>query len=117
MFNAMVLALLFGLQLVGAEAAKVQAPTLELVLAKDHLPGSFLTSESVYADRSFIFLASFQGQLFVLENSEPDFPLVAEIISPIGLKSLAVHGHGFRRPSRFPRSRFGQCAEIVPRFT
>ena len=68
-----------GLAVGRAEAAKVQAPTLELVLAKDHLPGSFLTSETVYADREFIFLASFQGSLFVLENSEPDFPLVAEI--------------------------------------
>ena len=79
MFNAMVLALMFGLQLVGSDAAKVQAPTLELVLVKDHLPGSFLTSETVYADREFIFLASDEGTLFVLENSEPDFPLVAEI--------------------------------------
>jgi len=77
----MVLALMFGLQLAGSQAAKAQAPTptLELVLAKDHLPGSFLTSESVYADRSFIFLASYQGNLFVLENSEPDFPVVVEI--------------------------------------
>jgi hypothetical protein len=53
------------------------------------LPGSFLTSETVYADREFIFLASYQGQLFVLENSEPDFPLVAEIaVSARPLRSV-----------------------------
>jgi hypothetical protein len=45
MFNAMVPALMFGSQLVGSDAAKAQAstPTLELVLAKDHVAGSFLT--------------------------------------------------------------------------
>src|SRR5437870_9290870 len=60
---------------------------LQLVLAKDHVEGGFLTSETVFADDNYVFLVSFQGQLFVLDKSQPDFPLV---VSPIQVSATPL---------------------------
>src|SRR5439155_26587253 len=60
---------------------------LQLVLAKDHVEGSFLTQASVFADETHVYLVSFQGQLFVLDKSQPDFPLV---VSPIQVSATPL---------------------------
>jgi hypothetical protein len=56
------------------------AQTLSLVSARDQIEGSFVTPQSVYADQRYVYLASAQGKLFILERSVArDFPLVATI--------------------------------------
>ncbi|HYL93422.1 MAG TPA: hypothetical protein VEW69_09725, partial [Alphaproteobacteria bacterium] len=66
--------------------------SLQLVSARDHIAGCFTTSQSVYADKNYIYLASWEGQLFVLaRNRASNFPLVDTIqvsASPL----LAVRG-------------------------
>ncbi len=47
--------------------ANVLRPELKLVSSLN-LPGSFVSSQSIYADAERIFAASFQGDLFVLER-------------------------------------------------
>src|SRR6266699_3880721 len=65
---------------------------LQLVLAKDHVEGSFLTPETVFADDNYVFLVSFQGQLFVLDKSQPDFPLVVSLIQVSATPLRSVRG-------------------------
>jgi hypothetical protein len=56
------------------------AQTLNLVSARDQIEGSFTTPKSVYADQRFVYLASAQGKLFILERSvQKNFPVVAVI--------------------------------------
>ena len=57
-------------------AQSPKSPQLRLVLAKDHVEGSFTTPQSVYADNHYVYLASQQGKLFILDKIKPDFPLV-----------------------------------------
>jgi WD40 repeat protein len=53
---------------------------LQLVSARDHIEGNFVTSQSVYADRNRIYLASAQGKLFVLaRDPAANFPLLETI--------------------------------------
>src|SRR5262249_37308084 len=55
------------------------------------LPGSFVTSQAVYADDERIFAGSYQGDLFVLErNREHEFPLLQTL--HIGSPLAAVLG-------------------------
>ena len=56
------------------------AQTLSLVSARGQLEGSFTTPQSVYADQRYVYLASADGRLFILEkNVARNFPLVAAI--------------------------------------
>ncbi len=53
---------------------------LELVSARDHIPGGFTTPRSVYADRDHIYLGSYDGTLFVLARDRAsDFPITQTI--------------------------------------
>jgi hypothetical protein len=53
--------------------------SLELVRARDHIEGSFLGSRAVWANAERIYLASFQGTLFVLaRDREAGFPILEE---------------------------------------
>jgi hypothetical protein len=71
------------------EKAPATTPMLELILAKDHIEGSFLTPETVYADRKHVFLASYQGKLFILDRTKSDYPIVATIqVSAFPLRSV-----------------------------
>src|SRR6266550_198444 len=54
--------------------------SLALVSARDHLEGSMLTAQSVYADETRIYLATVQGTLFVLgRDRAANFPLLESI--------------------------------------
>ena len=60
----------------GKDAGQVGLSFLE----EKFIPGNFLGSQSVYADRDFIYLASYQGTLFVLErDKEVHFPLIEAV--------------------------------------
>ena len=64
-------------------------PTLRLVLAKTNVLGSFLTDEAVYSDKKNIYLASYEGNLFVLDKSKKDYPVIAVIpVSEAPLRSV-----------------------------
>src|ERR1051325_3591341 len=65
-------------------AAKVlcaqETPQLRLVSARDHIEGSFVVSGAVCADQDRIYLASFQGTLFILaRDRDANFPLIQTI--------------------------------------
>jgi N-acetylneuraminic acid mutarotase len=65
--------------------------TLELVSARDHVPGSFLNDRAVYADRNRIYLGSAQGKLFVLARDRAsNFPIVQTI--DLGVPITGVRG-------------------------
>lgn len=52
-------------------------PTLKLVSARDNIEGAFLIEESIYADKDRIYLASYQGKLFVLARDRAsNFPII-----------------------------------------
>jgi hypothetical protein len=73
-------------------ATSAVKPHLRLVSARDHIEGSFLGSQSVYADESRIYLASFQGRLFVLaRNPSANFP-VLQVIEDTPFSLTAVRG-------------------------
>ena len=60
--------------------ARQSVNSLELVSARDNVLGSFTASQSVYATKTYIYLASAQGTLFVLKrNQAENFPLVQSI--------------------------------------
>ena len=53
---------------------------VQLVSARDHIEGSFTTSQSLWADRNHIFLGSSQGRLFILARQRrSNFPVIARI--------------------------------------
>jgi PQQ-like domain len=56
-------------------------PTAQVrLLDTARLPGSFVTSQSIYADSERIFLCSYQGDLFVLaRDRSEDFPLIQTV--------------------------------------
>lgn len=67
----------------------VTTPTLSLVLAKTNILGNFLGPQAVCSDRHNIYLASYQGNLFVLDKSRKDYPVVATIaVSTAPLRSV-----------------------------
>lgn len=68
------------------------APLLSLVSERDHIEGSFLVQQSVYADADRIYLGSYQGQLFVLARDRAaNFPIIQTI--QIGPPLTAVRGN------------------------
>jgi hypothetical protein len=65
---------------------------IQLISARDHIEGSFLGSQAVYADKDRIYLASFQGKLFVLaRDRSADFPLI-EVVQDTTFPLTAVRG-------------------------
>ena len=70
-----------------------QTPKLTLVAARQSVDGSFLVSQAIYADSSYVFLASFEGNLLVLQNRSPKFPLKATVlVSSLPLRSVVGDG-------------------------
>jgi hypothetical protein len=68
---------------------------LELVSARDHIPGSFVSTRAVYADRDRIYLGSYQGSLFVLARDRAaDFPMIQTI--DLGTAITGVRGDADR---------------------
>src|SRR6185437_2658897 len=67
-------------------------PHLRLVSARDGIEGGFLGSQAVYADERRIYLASFNGRLFVLaRNRSTNFP-VLQVIEDTRFSLTAVRG-------------------------
>ncbi len=65
---------------------------LRLVAVRDHITGSFTTSESVYANQFFVYMGSAQGDLFILKRSKNEnFPLIQTV--HIGSPIMAVRGY------------------------
>jgi hypothetical protein len=70
-----------------------KGPTLTVVLAKTNVLGSFLTDGAVCSDKSNIYLASYEGNLFVIDKSKKDYPVVAVIrVSAAPLRSVRSDG-------------------------
>jgi hypothetical protein len=65
-------------------------PEIKLV-AMANLPGSFVSSQAIYADSERIFAGSYQGDLFVLERDrQANFPWIQTI--QVGAPLTAVRG-------------------------
>ena len=84
---------LLSLLMLVAVSLKVDAQvTVQLVSARDQIEGSFTTPQSVYADRDRIYLASFQGKLFVLARDQAaNFPVI-EVVQDTTAPLTAVRG-------------------------
>jgi hypothetical protein len=86
--------LLSGLLLWLPSAVNAGQTSLALVSARDHIEGSMLTAQSVYADETRIYLATVQGTggtLFVLSRDRAaNFPVLESIPYTSGL--YAVRG-------------------------
>src|SRR2546423_8578165 len=86
--------LLLGLLLSLPSAVNAGQTSLALVSARDHIEGSMLTAQSVYADETRIYLATVQGTvgtLFVLSRDRAaNFPVLESIPYTSGL--YAVRG-------------------------
>jgi len=66
--------------------------SLRLVSARSQLEGSLVSSQAVYADQGRIYLASYQGKLFVLSrNRSANFPLL-EVLQDTSAPLTAVRG-------------------------
>jgi hypothetical protein len=66
------------------DAVSAGPPNLRLVSARDHLEGSFTTGKMLHADANRIYLASFEGDLFVLARDRAsNFPLLQVIHHPV----------------------------------
>jgi hypothetical protein len=77
-----------------AAPAPVSQVSLQLLSARDHIDGSFTTSQAIYADKNYIYLASWQGRLFILErNRTANFPMI-ERIQVSSAPLTAVSGDG-----------------------
>ncbi len=73
----------------GSEPSQV---TIRLVSEKDHIEGSFTTNQAIYADQDRIYLASYQGKLFVLARDRAaDFPIL-EVRQDTNLPLISVQG-------------------------
>src|SRR5258706_16476566 len=65
-------------------------PQLNLVTTGT-LPGCFVSAQAIYADTERIFVASFQGDLFVLERDRfNDFPRIQTVT--LGSPLTAIRG-------------------------
>src|SRR6476646_4437991 len=65
-------------------------PDVKLV-ATAALPGSFVSSQAIYADSERIFAGSYQGDLFILERDrESNFPWIETIT--LGSSITAIRG-------------------------
>lgn len=66
--------------LCAAEVIAGPPPDLRLISVRDQIEGSFTTGRMLYADDERIYLASFQGDLFVLERDRAsNFPVLQVI--------------------------------------
>lgn len=66
-------------------------PALFLISARDQIPGSFLQDQAVFADGDRIYLASYEGTLFVLARDRfADFPLIQTVV--LKTRLTAVRG-------------------------
>jgi hypothetical protein len=86
------LSLIVFLALIGSNHAAdlLWRPELRLI-ATAALPGSFVSSQAIYADNERIFAGSYQGDLFVLERDrESNFPWIDTIA--LGASITAVRG-------------------------
>ena len=84
---------LLALAMLAPLAALAQV-RVQLVAARDHIPGSFVGNEAVYADKQRIYLASYEGNLFVLaRNRATGFPLI-EVVQVASAPLTAVRGDG-----------------------
>jgi hypothetical protein len=73
----------------------VTGRSLELVSARDHIPGSFVVTRAVYADLDRIYLGSFQGTLFVLARDRAaDFPIIQTV--QLGVPINGIRGDDAR---------------------
>lgn len=72
---------------------KAQAQvTIQLISARDHIEGSFLGPQAIYADKDRIYLASFQGKLFVLaRDRSANFPVI-EVVQDTPFPLTAIRG-------------------------
>jgi hypothetical protein len=71
------------------------------LLETARLPGSFVTSQSIYADSERIFLCSYQGDLFVLaRDRQEDFPLIQTVHLHAPLTSVRGDDHNVYATSR-----------------
>ncbi len=71
--------------------------SLELVAARDHLEGAFLTPRAVVADRDRIYLASqSHGRLFVMDRKATGFPLVQTLVESQGVGFTSVQTDGVK---------------------
>src|SRR5687767_6418351 len=70
-----------------------QAQTkIRLVSARDRIEGSFVGNQAVYADKDRIYLASFEGKLFVLARDRArNFPII-EIVQDTTTPLTSVRG-------------------------
>lgn len=69
------------------------AATISLVSARDQIAGSLLIPDSVVADGERIYLAAYQGKIFVLARDRAaNFPLIQTIDWPSGAPVRSVRG-------------------------
>lgn len=67
-------------------------PVIRLVSARDHIEGSIVRDQAIYADRHHIYLATFQGKLFVLARDRAaNFPVI-QVIQDTSAPLTAVRG-------------------------
>ena len=91
MKRSTLLAMLFILVFSSAFHAEGQV-SLQLISARDQIEGSFVSSQAVYADSRRIYLASYQGKLFVLSRDRStNFPLL-EVVQDTSAPLTAVRG-------------------------
>ncbi len=92
--SVFVAAALIGSTMATASDAVAAAPKdpFKLVSSRSNIPGSFTTSQSVYATQNNIYLASSQGTLFVVKRSKTqNFPVIQTL--NIGSPLIAVNGY------------------------
>jgi hypothetical protein len=94
--SLMVISAIIGspLTALAAKGTPAPAPTqLELVNTKN-IPGSFTTSQSIYGTPTHIYLASAQGDLFVVKRSKTEnFPLVETVNIGSPLKGVVGYSN------------------------
>jgi hypothetical protein len=73
---------------VASDGASSPDATLRFVSARDHIEGSFVTPEAVFADDDRIYLASAQGLFVLARDRDADFPLLETIQLPIALTAV-----------------------------
>jgi hypothetical protein len=72
----------------GAQISPGKPPNLQLITTAN-IPTSFLTDETVYADQQQVYLAGYNGRLYVLDRSRPGYPVRANLaLSSKALRSV-----------------------------
>lgn len=71
---------------------KGKTPTFSLVAAKN-LPGNFLGAGAVCVAKTRIYAVSYQGELFVLDRTKKDYPVVEQLqVTTLPLESVSCNG-------------------------